>query len=57
MQHILQIIGKENYEIDSILLILYFLEISNYRISQSTLNCLYEHAVQDNFYVPFYISS
>lgn len=52
IQHILQIIGRENYEIDSIMLLLYFLEVNSYKISQSTLNCLYYHNKDhDNFYV------
>ena len=41
LQHLLQIVGRENYETDSILLLLYFLEVNDYLLSQSTLNCLY----------------
>lgn len=42
MKHILQIIGKENYESESVLMLLLFLEVNEYRISQSTLNYLYD---------------
>ena len=52
VQHLLQIIGRESYETNSIMLLLYFMELNNYEISQSTLNCLYYHANDHtNFYV------
>lgn len=43
LQYITSIVGKEKYETRSILYLLYFLEINEYQISQSTLNLLYEY--------------